>query len=367
MKNKKILLLDNSSLTPVVNEIYCETKTGEFATELKYLGNKVTMYGQLVDEKNTVHAYRLKENGIDVVGVKRKKNKLINYFILYFLAVPEIIKADFVYVFYPSALKYTSFLCWLLRTPYGVYVRGEQGVESKISKWIYRNAFLILTVTDHFTQLINKITNKNTAHTIRPMIPLTEKNIVRNREYQSKKHYEILFLARIEADKGIKELLLAIAELKENYSFTLDLVGSGGYLKQAKILIKELNIADVVKVHGAVLEPDKIKQFYLKADLYILPTYHEGFPRTLYEAMIFGTPIITTFVGGIPGLMTDCYNCLEIKPKSVNSIVNCLVYVFDHYPSVAELTFNATKTVLPIIQSSRQSHAEHLNTLMREC
>lgn len=363
----KILLLDNASLTPLNNDFCCETKTGEFASELKALDNQVTMYGQVVDSKNTVHAYKLNQKGINTVGIKRKKNKIINYLILYFLAVPEIIKADFVYIFYPTAFRYIPFLCWLFRTPYGVYVRGEQGIQSKTSKWIYRKAFVIFTVTNYFTELINKLTDKKTAHTIRPMIPLSEKDIVKNRKYPVKDHYTILFLARIEADKGIKELLLAIAELKENYSFTLDLVGSGGYLKQAKILIKELNIADVVKVHGAVLEPDKIKQFYLKADLYILPTYHEGFPRTLYEAMIFGSPIVTTFVGGIPGLMTDCYNCLEIKPKSVNSIVNCLAYVFDHYPSVAELTFNATKTVLPIIQSSRQSHAEHLNTLMREC
>lgn len=362
----KILFLDNSSLTPVDGDMCCENKTGEFASELKSLGNKITMYGQVVDSKNTVHAYKLQKNGINVVGIKRKENKLINYFILYFFAIPSIIKADFVYVFYPSAFKYISFLCWLLRTPYGVYVRGEQGVESKTSKWIYRNAFVIFTVTDHFTQLINKITNKNTAYTIRPMIPLTEKNIVSNREYIHKEHYKILFLARLEADKGVKELLLAVAELKNNYSFSLDLVGSGGYLQQAKDLVKELDISEYVKIHGTVLNPNKVRQFYLDSDLYILPTYHEGFPRTLYEAMIFGAPIMTTFVGGIPSIMSNKYNCLEIKPKSVESIVNCITYAFDNYSSVAELTTNAIKTVLPIIQSSRQSHAEHLNTLMRE-
>jgi glycosyltransferase involved in cell wall biosynthesis len=198
------------------------------------------------------------------------------------------------------------------------------------------------------------------------MIPLTEKNIVSNREYIHKEHYKILFLARLEADKGVKELLLAVAELKNNYSFSLDLVGSGGYLQQAKDLVKELDISEYVKIHGTVLNPNKVRQFYLDSDLYILPTYHEGFPRTLYEAMIFGAPIMTTFVGGIPSIMSNKYNCLEIKPKSVESIVNCITYAFDNYSSVAELTTNAIKTVLPIIQSSRQSHAEHLNTLMRE-
>ena len=147
----KILLLDNASLTPLNNDFCCETKTGEFASELKALDNQVTMYGQVVDSKNTVHAYKLNQKGINTVGIKRKKNKIINYLILYFLAVPEIIKADFVYIFYPTAFRYIPFLCWLFRTPYGVYVRGEQGIQSKTSKWIYRKAFVIFTVTNYFT------------------------------------------------------------------------------------------------------------------------------------------------------------------------------------------------------------------------
>ena len=363
----KILLLDNASLTPLNNDFCCETKTGEFASELKTLDNQVTMYGQVVDSKNTVHAYKLNQKGINTVGIKRKKNKIINYLILYFLAIPEIIKADFVYIFYPTAFRYIPFLCWLFRTPYGIYVRGEQGIESRTSKWIYRKAFATFTVANHFTQLINNLTNKNTAHTIRPMIPLTEKDIKKDRAYPIKNHYTILFLARVEADKGVEELLLAVKELKlKNYYFTLNLVGSGGYLPKAKDLVKELGISDFVTIHGAVLGSERVKQLYLDADLYVLPTYHEGFPRTLYEAMIFGTPIITTFVGGIPGLMTDCYNCLEIKPKSVDSIVERMAHALNHPAEMAQYARNAIKTVTPVVNSARLSHADHLHKVLNK-
>lgn len=361
----KILLLDNASLTPLNNDFCCETKTGEFASELKTLDNQVTMYGQVVDSKNTVHAYKLNQKGINTVGIKRKKNKIINYLILYFLAVPEIIKADFVYIFYPTAFRYIPFLCWLFRTPYGVYVRGEQGIQSKTSKWIYRKAFVIFTVTNYFTELINKLTDKKTAHTIRPMIPLSEKDIVKNRKYPVKDHYTILFLARVEADKGVEELLLAIKELKlKKHSFTLNLVGSGGYLPKAKDLVKELGISDFVTIHGAVLGSERVKQLYLDADLYVLPTYHEGFPRTLYEAMIFGVPIITTLVGGIPSIMKDRFNCLAIKPKSTESIVEQLDYALNHYIDMTTYTENATLTVAPIVASTRPSHAQQFNSII---
>lgn len=361
----KILLLDNSSLTPVNGSYCCETKTGQFATELKNLGNKLEMYGQIIESENTVHVFKLDDNGIDVVGARRRKNKIINYLILYFLIIPRIIKADFVYIFYPSAFKYVAVLCWLLRTPYGIYIRGEQGVQSKSSRWIYKKALIIFTVTDYFTQMVNKITRKNTAHSIRPMISLTEKDLVTDRDYKAKKHYTILFLARMEADKGVVELLQAVKLLKQRKcSFTLNLVGDGGFLPQARRLVTQLDIADVVSIKGAILDPAKIRQLYLNADLYVLPTYHEGFPRTLYEAMIFGTPIITTFVGGIPGIMIESYNCIEINPKSIENIVERIEYAMSNYSIMADCAKNAVKTVAPIVRSSRLSHVEHLHKIL---
>lgn len=361
----KILLIDNSSLTPVAGKLCCETKTGQFAKELKNLGHQVTMYGQVVETKNTVHTFDLEKNGVNTIGISRKKIKLINYIFLYFLIIPRIINSDFVYIFYPSAFKYVSILCWLLKTPYGLYIRGEQGIQSRSSKWIYKEAFVIFTVTDYFTQMVNRITNKNTVHSIRPMIPLTEKDLVGDRGYIVKDPYTILFLARMEADKGVEELLQAVRLLKhKNYSFRLDLVGDGGYLPQARELVNQLDIADIVSIKGAVLDAEKVRQFYLDADIYILPTYHEGFPRTLYEAMIFGAPIITTFVGGISGIMVNEFNCLEITPKSTESIVERIEYAMNNYSDMAKYASNGFKTVAPIIQSSRLSHAEHLSELI---
>lgn len=361
----KILLLDNSSLTPFNGFLFCETKTGEFAKELNSLGNKVTMFGQVVEKEDTVHAFNIEKNGINVFGIKRKKNKIVNYLLLYALITPRVIKADFVYIFYPSAFKYVAVLCWLLRTPYSVYIRGEQDLQSQSSKLIYKNAFVIFTVTDYFTQMVNKITNKKTAHSIRPMIPLTEKDLVTDRVYIEKKHYTILFLGRVEADKGVEELLQAIKILKQKkYSLTLNLVGDGGFLPQARNLINQLDVADIVSIKGAVLNQVQVRQLYLDADLYVLPTYHEGFPRTLYEAMIFGTPIITTFVGGIPGIMIDSYNCIKIKPKSVESIVDTVEYAINNYTELAECAKNASKTVAPIIDSDRLSHAAHLTSML---
>ncbi|WP_158650721.1 glycosyltransferase family 4 protein [Acinetobacter indicus] len=357
----KILLIDNASLTPVNSALCCEPKTGEFAKELQALGNEVTMYGQIVESEN-IHAFNIQENGINVVGHHRRKLKIFNYILLYLLIIPQIFKSDFIYIFYPSAFKYISILCFIFNKPYGLYVRGEMGLKNGVSSFIYKKAYKVFTVTDYFTTLINSLSKSNIAETIRPMINLNEKDIMPVNKKNISGIFKVLFLARLEEDKGVKEILYAIYKLKKmDYNLKLILVGDGGYKKEAMHIIDKLDISDFVELKGAIYDIDKVKNMYLDSNVYILPTYHEGFPRTLYEAMIFGTPIITTFVGGIPYLMRDKFNCVQIKVKSVESIVNALIYSINNHEKMLDYAKNAQTTVKPIINSTRLSHAEALH------
>src|SRR5690606_23098775 len=231
----------------------------------------------------------------------------------------------------------------------------------------YKKSYKIFTVTDYFTKLINSLSRSNIAETIRPMISLNEKNIIPVNKKNISKIFKVLFLARLEEDKGVKEILYAIYKLKKmDYKLKLILVGDGGYKKEAMHIIDKLDISEFVELKGAIYDIDKVKNMYLDSNVYILPTYHEGFPRTLYEAMIFGTPIITTFVGGIPYLMKDKFNCVRIEVKSVESIVNVLIYSINNYEKMLDYAKNAQTTVKPIINSTRLSHAEALHHSLRK-
>src|SRR5690554_912213 len=363
----KILLLDNSSLTPVDGDFCIEPKTGYFAKELLGLENVVTLYGQKVKTQDQVHSFKLIENGLGVVGLDRRRNKLLNYLFLYLRVIPEVLKNDFVYIFYPSSFKYVAVICWILRKKYGLYIRGQQGVNDKLSHFIYNKAKTIFTVTDGFTNLVKNITEKENVFTIRPMIPFTVNDIIVDRNYNSEPPFKILYLGRVVADKGLGELIKAISILKDKINkIELTIVGDGSFIPNIKSMVHEFKIEDCVKLIGNVVDPIEIAGYYTKSDVYILPTYHEGFPRTLYEAMIFGTPIITTFVGGIPGIMKDGYNCKRIEPKSVKSIVDVLEFAFCNYNKMIEYAKNGTDIVYNILDPERPSHAEHLNQILKK-
>ena len=364
-----ILVIDNAAMCFQNGKHYTNSLNGIFIGELLERQDTITYFQFETSNGNNISNYSLEEHGVQCRSLRFFQNKIVRYLYAYFMAIFAIMRKEFVYIYYPNSFKYVPLICRLLRKPYGLYIRGMKGLDDRMSHYNYRHAFTILTVSDVFTKRINQLCGSEKAHTIRPMIPYTESDVIRNREYHQKRNYDILYLGRIAADKGLDELLHAAVQLRENgwHRFHMQIVGDGEYMPRLKELHKELELTDYVSIEGPILDDEKKKASYLHTDLYVLPTYHEGFPRTLYEAMIFGTPIITTLVGGIPSLMKDGVNCLSIEPHNVGQLAEKMAYLMDNYATLApQLAKNAQETVLPIISSERESHAEQLHRILTQ-
>lgn len=110
--------------------------------------------------------------------------------------------------------------------------------------------------------------------------------------------FRILFLARIIKDKGIYETIKAFRLLKKKYSnMELVIAGDGDELKLVKEYVSEINEKDIIFV--GYLKGELKKEYFKKSNIYILPSYREGMPISIVEAMAFGLPIITRPVGGL--------------------------------------------------------------------
>lgn len=291
----------------------------------------------------------------------------MTYAKLHWQALIQILKSDYAYFFYPTSNRYLALLCAIFGIPYGLYIRGDEGIFSRFSKFLFKRANSVFTVSEGFTQMVNKVNPLKVGSTIRPMIAYDERDVAIGRTYTSKDILDLLFLSRVTKLKGVEELLRAVKRINyEKQRVRLTIVGDGDYLAEAKRLTNELDIVDSVVFTGAVNDKVVKSQFYLDSDIYVLPTYYpEGFPRTLYEAMIFGTPIITTFVAGIPGLMVDGINCKRVETRSVDDLVNCISFALENYSVMVDYARNATKTVLPIIDSHRPSHAQDVDKAIK--
>jgi len=138
--------------------------------------------------------------------------------------------------------------------------------------------------------------------------------------------YKLLFVGRVCFDKGIRELLESLYLLnKDNPSmYILKIIGPIGNLDGMKIdeLLNEFKVKKFASYCGIKeFGPDLFEQ-YRNSHIYILPSYHEGMPKTIWESMANGTPVLASEIDGIKDNFVNEKDILFVKVKSSKSIVN---------------------------------------------
>lgn len=124
-----------------------------------------------------------------------------------------------------------------------------------------------------------------------------------------------LYLGHIYKAKGIFDLVEVFFENKEIYEGKVELHIGGGMFEVDKLVnyISIHNLNSIIKFHGWVKGEEKISLLN-DCDVYILPSYAEGLPISILEAMSYSMPIISTLVGGIPEIVEPMENGILITP-----------------------------------------------------
>lgn len=132
--------------------------------------------------------------------------------------------------------------------------------------------------------------------------------------------FSLLFLGKITQEKGIYDLIDIISTNKANWEGKLELViGGNGEVENLLHLINGKGLEKIVRYAGYV--SGEVKAELLNhSDAFILPSYYEGLPISILEAMSYGKAIITTNVGGIPSIVTHNGNGYIIKPGDTDSL-----------------------------------------------
>ncbi|WP_312083564.1 glycosyltransferase [Epilithonimonas hominis] len=139
-------------------------------------------------------------------------------------------------------------------------------------------------------------------------------------------HFNMVYVGRLGKVKNVQMLIRAFSRLiKQDVRLTV--VGNGSELENLKMLADELQCADRVIFTGFVKEPSK---FLANADLFVLPSFSEGFGIAAVEAMLLKVPVLCSNVGGIPEFVHDGENGWLFSPTSeeelsdkLNHIVSC--------------------------------------------
>lgn len=142
----------------------------------------------------------------------------------------------------------------------------------------------------------------------------------------------ILFVGRIEALKGIDNLIRSIGILKENKDVKLVVIGGDEHsqpeVNRLKAMTRNLNIADSVQFLGTVPQ-SQLPLYYNAADVSVVASYYESFCLVILESLACGTPVVSTRVGIAPEVIRKVENGVLVPDNTPQSLAVGLVDIIN--------------------------------------
>lgn len=201
------------------------------------------------------------------------------------------------------------------------YFANSSATRKKLLTWLIQNVDRFVVLTETWSQYIESISG-NKAFILHNYVDFTP-DISHN---PADRTNSIVFIGAFIDRKGVLDLVRACAALTCDYH--LDLCGAG-YTDKIKALAKELGIDDKITFHGWVGREQKTALLQ-KSGVFVLPSYNEGLPVALLEAMACGAPTLITDVGGIPEAITSFENGILMSPGDVEALTTHLQWLLTH-------------------------------------
>ena len=185
----------------------------------------------------------------------------------------------------------------------------------KIVTKVLDQAEYIVVLSTQWKKWLTPITQNKKIITITNFV--TEDNFGGNKVRE--KSYSLLFLGRLCKDKGIFDLLDAVRTLQDNFPLIRLRCCGEGDENDVRDRAAQLGIEKRVDFLGWVDGMDKKRELN-SATVFVLPSYYEGVPMGVLEAMAVELPVVTTAVGGIPDIITESIDGFLVEPGDVTAM-----------------------------------------------
>jgi len=216
------------------------------------------------------------------------------------------------------------------------------------SRWLTRRtmkrATFVLTKSEHLRQrAIQMGICPSKVRTIQngcnpSVFHLRDRSAARAQLAVNEKVELVLFVGRLDTAKGIEELLEAFASLASRRpNLRLAFVGDGPGGAHLRSKAKQLALEDRIILNGAGSSQD-VAEWLAAANVLALPSYNEGYPNVVVEALSCGRPVIATNVGGILELVNEESGIL-IAPRDSRALASAIEKAMDRRwdePSISE-------------------------------
>lgn len=161
-----------------------------------------------------------------------------------------------------------------------------------------------------------------------------------------KEDYVFLFVGRLAKDKGIVELVEAFKRVHQKNAHTkLLLIGP---FERSNSILPETTKKEILN-NSAIIAPgrfDDVRPYYAISDVYVFPSYREGFPNSLMEAGAMGLPIIASNINGCNEIVEHEKNGLLIQPKSEDSLLKTMLECLENQMLIQQIKSSSREFIV---------------------
>jgi len=244
-----------------------------------------------------------------------------------------------------------------VHTIHGIhYLNSDRFFRRNISKTVeqYLVQFTDKTICETRSDFITAVDNKITDEFKTVVIPngininrfsgLNEKNLLLlNSLGLTEKNFVIGNISRFDEQKNQKLIIQAAYFLTKKYpEMRFILVGGGEYLKKTMEYARMANLGKYVIFTG---ERTDLENLYSIFDVFVFPSFWEGLPYVLLEAMASKTPVICSSLPGLTEVVTNEFSALTIDPHEMDDLFKRITMLFENAELRVKLADNAYKTV----------------------
>ncbi|MDA9309559.1 glycosyltransferase family 4 protein [Flavobacteriaceae bacterium] len=206
----------------------------------------------------------------------------------------------------------------------------ESNILRKLFNFVFQKNTLQVVLASSFKNDLVNLKPKKVTNILITTTAIDKSEIISREVASDDDVINVLFLGRIQDLKGIEELIEAIIKLNKTNQlghFRFTIVGHEnrtGYIEELKEKLRYNNVQyQIVSFLGRVTGREKFS-LYAKNDVYVLPSYTEGCPNSLLEALASGLFCITTRVGALADLIIPKKNGLFVEVKNSDAIAKAL-------------------------------------------
>lgn len=222
---------------------------------------------------------------------------------------------------------------------FDVYLKNASDKKKEEIRYIFTLADKVITLSEEWADFFGQNVCKRSS-----ILVLYNGVIIPEYEKLDYSDHCVLFLGRLGKRKGTYDLLKAIPTVLRKVPDVVFYLGGDGEIEYSKNVVNEYKITENVRFLGWLNYDDKVK-YFKKCSTFILPSYHEGMPMAVLEAMSYGLATISTNVGGIPQIINCNIDGIRVEAGNVDAISTAILNVINNLEVKRNLGVKARERV----------------------